>query len=137
MKYEAVSYPNLWLEKMKTDSTDVSVGPQIKGHPGSGQRQPPLTSLSALNVLELESTRQHEERGTFFKYLKGIYTPAQWEVEEHRGVGARLWFRPPKKQNNFNPSDSLIDTIQGETKTELCKHLHIHIQTPVAGGVRL
>ena len=52
MKYEAMSYPNLGLEKMKTDSTDVRVGPQIKGHPGYAQRQSPLTSLS---VLELES----------------------------------------------------------------------------------
>lgn len=57
MKYEAVLYPNLGAElvvKMKTDRTDVRVGPQIKGHPGYKQWQPPLASLNALIVLKLE-----------------------------------------------------------------------------------
>lgn len=51
-----MSYPDLGaelVEKMKTDRTDVRVGPQVKGHPGYKQWQPPLTSLNALNVLEL------------------------------------------------------------------------------------
>ncbi len=39
---------------MKTDRTDVRVGPQIEGHPGYKQWQPPLTSLNAVDVLELE-----------------------------------------------------------------------------------
>lgn len=58
MKYEAMSYPNLraeLVEKMKTDRTDARVGPQIKGHPGYEQWQPPRTSLNTLNVPELES----------------------------------------------------------------------------------
>lgn len=57
MKYEAMSYPNLraeLVEKMKTDRTDARVGPQIKGHPEYEQWQPPLPSLSALNVSALE-----------------------------------------------------------------------------------
>lgn len=74
------------MEKMKTDRTDVRVGPQIKGHPEYGQWQPPLTSLNVLNVLELQSGSTRRRGGTFFKYLKDIYTPAQCEVEEHRGV---------------------------------------------------
>lgn len=116
MKYEAMSYPNLraeLVEKMKTDRTDVRVGPQIKGHPGYEQWQPPLPSLSALNVSELEPglLSAAGREGTFFKYLKDIYTPAQCEVELHRGEGARLCFSPLKRQYNFNLSDGLTDII--------------------------
>lgn len=75
-------------------------------------------------------SQKHEEKGTFFKYLKDIYTPAQCEVKVHRGVGAQLCFRPMKRQYHLNFSDGLIDTIQTRllnTKTKLCKHLHICI----------
>lgn len=118
MKYEAMLYPNLRAElvvKMKTDRADVRVGPQIKGHPGYNQWQPPLTSLNALIVLELEPGLLSEargERGAFFKYLKDIYTPAQSQVEVHRGAGEQLCFRPLKRHYNFNLSDWLIDTVQ-------------------------
>lgn len=109
MKYEAMSYPNLGLEKMKTDSTDVRVGPQIKGTPRVHSEADPSYITQRLRA-GVCNTVDSMRRGTFLKYLKDIYTPAQCEVELHRGVGARLWFRPLKKQYNFNLGDSLTDT---------------------------
>ncbi len=113
MKHEAMSYPNLraeFVQKMKTDRTDVRVGPQIKGHPGYEQWRPLFTSLNAPNILAtLSGVRRG---GTFFKFLKDIYTPAQCEVEVHRGAGAQLCFRSLKRQHKFSLSNGLIDITQ-------------------------
>lgn len=52
------------VEKMKTDRTDVRVVLQIKARVRDEQWQPPITSLNAPSVLELEPGRL-----SFFKYL--------------------------------------------------------------------
>lgn len=46
---------------------------------GDQQWQPPPASLNTLTVLELAPRRL-----SFFKYLKGIYTPVQNELEVNR-----------------------------------------------------
>lgn len=128
-----MSYPNLraeLVEKMKTDRTDARVGPQIKGHPEYEQWQPPLPSLSALNVSELEPGLLSAAggEGDIFQIPEGyLHTCSVWgRAAQGRRSTAR--FQPTKETIQFQPewwTDWHYPNLT--TKTKLCKHLHIRI----------
>lgn len=94
--HRAVFQPQGWVSGENEDWQDwCEVGPQVEGHPRYKQEQPPLTSLinpSVWGSSQGYSQRHEENRGAFFKCLRGIYTLAQSQVEVHREAGIWLCF---------------------------------------------
>lgn len=124
----AVSQPQGWVSGENEDWQDwCGADPQVEGHPRYKQEQPPLTSLISPSVggsSQGYSQRREEKRGAFFKYLRGIYTPAQSQVEVHGEAGVWLCFHWDITILTFATGRHRLDPTNS-TKQEECFHICI------------